>query len=34
VLGVQWHPEQDADDRRLFAAMVSAAADHRKKGIR
>jgi putative glutamine amidotransferase len=27
VLGVQWHPEQDAADRRLFAALVDAAAD-------
>jgi putative glutamine amidotransferase len=34
VLGVQWHPEQDAEDRRLFAAIVAAAADHRKKGTR
>lgn len=32
VLGVQWHPEQDLDDRRLFAALV-AAASLRKKGI-
>ncbi len=27
VLGVQWHPEQDAADRRLFAALVTAARD-------
>ena len=26
VLGVQWHPEQDTDER-LFAALVSAATD-------
>ena len=26
-LGVQWHPEQDAADRRLFAALVAAAQD-------
>jgi putative glutamine amidotransferase len=26
VLGVQWHPEQDTVDRRLFAALVAAAA--------
>jgi putative glutamine amidotransferase len=32
VLGVQWHPEQDTDDRRLFAALVAAAAGHREKG--
>ncbi|MFD9892768.1 gamma-glutamyl-gamma-aminobutyrate hydrolase family protein [Amycolatopsis sp. NPDC059027] len=25
VLGVQWHPEQDTDDLRLFAALVAAA---------
>lgn len=25
VLGVQWHPEQDVADRRLFAALVDAA---------
>ncbi|MFD1720052.1 gamma-glutamyl-gamma-aminobutyrate hydrolase family protein [Amnibacterium endophyticum] len=25
VVGVQWHPEQDAADRRLFAALVRAA---------
>ena len=24
VVGVQWHPEQDAADRRLFAALVAA----------
>jgi putative glutamine amidotransferase len=26
ALGVQWHPEQDGTDRRLFAALVAAAA--------
>ena len=26
VLGVQWHPEQDIDDQRLFAGLVAAAA--------
>ena len=26
VVGVQWHPEQDAADRRLFAALVAAAS--------
>lgn len=25
VLGVQWHPEQDSDDLRLFAALVEEA---------
>lgn len=28
VLAVQWHPEEDPDDLRLFAAMVAAASDH------
>jgi gamma-glutamyl-gamma-aminobutyrate hydrolase PuuD len=30
VIGVQWHPERMSDDRqsRLFAAFVSAAAEH------
>jgi putative glutamine amidotransferase len=26
VLGVQWHPEEDQDDRRLFGALLDAAA--------
>jgi gamma-glutamyl-gamma-aminobutyrate hydrolase PuuD len=26
VVGVQWHPEQDATDRRLLTALVAAAA--------
>jgi gamma-glutamyl-gamma-aminobutyrate hydrolase PuuD len=25
VLGVQWHPEEDGMDRRLFQALVNAA---------
>ena len=25
-LGVQWHPEEDAEDRRLFAGLVAAAS--------
>ena len=28
-IGVQWHPEQDAADRRLFAGLVAAARVHR-----
>ncbi|MGI9823339.1 gamma-glutamyl-gamma-aminobutyrate hydrolase family protein [Agromyces sp. Marseille-Q5079] len=28
-LAVQWHPEQDAADRRLFAGLVDAARAHR-----
>ncbi|MGH3939666.1 MAG: gamma-glutamyl-gamma-aminobutyrate hydrolase family protein [Pseudonocardiaceae bacterium] len=28
VLGVQWHPEQDSTDDRLFAALVTAAGNH------
>ena len=27
ALGVQWHPEQDSTDRRLFAALIAAAVD-------
>jgi gamma-glutamyl-gamma-aminobutyrate hydrolase PuuD len=27
VLGVQWHPEQDGDDLRLFEALVAAARE-------
>ena len=29
AVGVQWHPEQDGDDLRLFAALVAATADGR-----
>ncbi|MFB9644733.1 gamma-glutamyl-gamma-aminobutyrate hydrolase family protein [Microbacterium terregens] len=28
VLGVQWHPEQDTEDRRLFAGLVAQASIH------
>lgn len=28
-LAVQWHPEEDAADRRLFAGLVEAAREHR-----
>ncbi|MEU3627051.1 glutamine amidotransferase [Amycolatopsis coloradensis] len=28
VLGVQWHPEQNPDDIRLFEALVEAAKEH------
>ncbi|WET77873.1 gamma-glutamyl-gamma-aminobutyrate hydrolase family protein [Amycolatopsis sp. QT-25] len=28
VLGVQWHPEQNPDDLRLFEALVKAAKEH------
>jgi putative glutamine amidotransferase len=31
VLGVQWHPETDPDDDRLFRALVDAARDHRAR---
>jgi len=33
VVGVQWHPEQDArnDDRGLFAALVAAARDRERE---
>ncbi len=30
-LGVQWHPEQNAADRRLFAGLVEAARTHRTR---
>ncbi|MFF2275136.1 gamma-glutamyl-gamma-aminobutyrate hydrolase family protein [Agromyces sp. NPDC058126] len=30
-IGVQWHPEENAADRRLFAGLVEAARDHRTK---
>jgi putative glutamine amidotransferase len=33
-VGVQWHPEQDAADRRLFAGLVDAARRHRDVQIR
>ena len=26
LLGVQWHPEQDLEDRRLFAGLVAQAS--------
>jgi gamma-glutamyl-gamma-aminobutyrate hydrolase PuuD len=28
LLGVQWHPEEDPDDLRLFRALVRAATEH------
>jgi gamma-glutamyl-gamma-aminobutyrate hydrolase PuuD len=31
VLGVQWHPETDPDDDRLFRALVDAARNHRSR---
>lgn len=31
LLGVQWHPEEDGTDLRLFAALVDAARRHREK---
>ena len=33
-LGVQWHPEEDAADRRLFAGLVDAARTHRTRRSR
>jgi len=30
-IGVQWHPEQNAADRRLFAGLVEAARSHRTR---
>lgn len=37
VVGIQWHPEENAEDRRLFADLVSQArafAAQRKEGAR
>lgn len=37
IVGIQWHPEENADDRRLFADLVSQAralAARRKEGAR
>ena len=28
VVGVQWHPEENAEDRRLFAGLVAEAAGY------
>jgi gamma-glutamyl-gamma-aminobutyrate hydrolase PuuD len=33
VLGVQWHPEQDGGDLRLFEALVTAAAEKKSAEI-
>ena len=33
VLGVQWHPEQDGGDLRLFEALVTAAAEKKSADI-
>lgn len=33
-IGVQWHPEQSAEDRRLFAGLVAAARDYRSRGAK
>jgi putative glutamine amidotransferase len=37
IVGVQWHPEENAEDRRLFADLVSQArafAARRKEDAR
>jgi gamma-glutamyl-gamma-aminobutyrate hydrolase PuuD len=31
VLGVQWHPEEDSEDRRLFEALVSVARERSER---
>jgi len=31
AIGVQWHPEEDSDDGRLFAALVSAGQRYRER---
>ncbi|WP_306796287.1 gamma-glutamyl-gamma-aminobutyrate hydrolase family protein [Nocardia sp. XZ_19_369] len=33
LVGVQWHPEVDAVDRRLIGALVAAAEDYRRERI-
>lgn len=32
VVGVQWHPEENAEDRRLFADLVAQARAHAARG--
>ena len=32
-VAVQWHPEENAADRRLFAGLVEAARTHRTRRI-
>jgi gamma-glutamyl-gamma-aminobutyrate hydrolase PuuD len=34
AVGVQWHPEEDSGDTRLFAALVAAAGQYREKQYR
>jgi gamma-glutamyl-gamma-aminobutyrate hydrolase PuuD len=31
AVGVQWHPEEDSGDIRLFAALVDAAGRYRER---
>jgi gamma-glutamyl-gamma-aminobutyrate hydrolase PuuD len=31
AIGVQWHPEEDSEDARLFAALVEAAGRYRQR---
>ncbi len=31
AIGVQWHPEEDSADGRLFAALVEAGQRYRKR---
>jgi gamma-glutamyl-gamma-aminobutyrate hydrolase PuuD len=33
ALGVQWHPEEDLEDLRLFTALMRAAADRHPAGV-
>ncbi|WP_341994577.1 gamma-glutamyl-gamma-aminobutyrate hydrolase family protein [Microbacterium sp. LWH7-1.2] len=33
VLGVQWHPEQNQEDRRLFAGLVAAASVYASREV-
>ena len=31
AVGVQWHPEEDSEDTRLFAALVAAGQQYRER---
>ena len=33
LVGVQWHPEENAEDNRLFAALVRAAAANQRREV-
>ena len=33
LVGVQWHPEENSEDRRLFAGLVEAAAEYARERV-